>query len=347
MFRRFVALISLLGLTAGSPVFAATTPVASAAPAASAQAGNPADQIQATVTRVEKAWTEKGVEQMVFDAQGDDGKVYRVDTSQGYADGVRWDVNAGTRVVLEVDRNPDGTSTVFLADVVRTGGVAWIFLIFVLVALAVGLWRGAGALFGFGVTVAVLFLFVFPRIIGGGNPILYTLLGAVVMLGVNMHVAHGFTRSTLAAYLGTLAGLGAALAAAAAFVKLASLTGLATDDANYLFWRIGGKAYPSGILMAAILLGAAGVLDHVTSSASISSRTFSGKDRRGGPATVQVPFTAFTSRSGMLPTPIGPSRTGRCSRMAASVVDHTRGRSEGAHTMRAPSQPTTEAEHAS
>jgi uncharacterized membrane protein len=240
-------------------------PTPAGAPTSPGQVNAQTNTVQANVTQIEKTWKDSsGDSQMVFDATTDAGKSYHIDTSQGYQSGLRYNVKVGTRVILEIDTNPDGSTSVFLADVVRTGGVLWVFLIFVIVAIAVGLWRGLAALGGFAVTIAVLFGFVFPHILSGGNAIVYTLIGGVVMAGINMHLAHGFTRSTLAAYLGTLSGLVIALGASALFVHLASLTGLATDESTYLYWRVGNTAWPEGILMAGILLGTVGVLDDVT-----------------------------------------------------------------------------------
>ena len=242
----------------------AAIPAGAPTPTTGNQVNAQTNTVQATVTKIEKTWTNAGNKEMIFDATTDAGTAYKVDTSQGYQDGLRYNIKVGTRVILELDANADGTNSVFLADVVRTGGVLWVFLLFVIVAVGVGLWRGLAALAGFAITIAVLFGFVFPHILAGGNAIIFTLIGGIVMAGVNMHLAHGFTRSTLAAYLGTLSGLIIALGASALFVHLASLTGLASDESNYLYWRVGNAAWPQGILMAGILLGTIGVLDDVT-----------------------------------------------------------------------------------
>ncbi len=219
--------------------------------------------VQAVVTEVEKDWTVNGKRQMIFDAKTQDGATYRVDTTQGYVEGLRYDVKEGTRVLLEVNSGDDGTQA-YLADVVRTDGLLVIFLAFCLLTVAVGYWRGFAALIGLGLTLGVLFGFVFPRILAGDNPLLITAAGGVVILAVNMHLSHGFSRRTFVAFLSTLGGFFLALIASVAFVRLAHLSGLASEEANFLFWRFGSSTYPQGILLAAILLGALGVLDDIT-----------------------------------------------------------------------------------
>lgn len=254
MIRRFfaaVALSLLLPFSAFAQVDAGDIP-----PAGSSE------NIQAVVTEIEKDWLVGGKRQMIFSAKTVEGDVFRIDTTQGYVEGLRYDLKKGTRVLLEVNRSSDGT-TAYLADVVRTGGLLIIFLLFCALTVAIGYWRGLFALVGLGVTLGVLFGFVFPRILAGDNPLLITVAGGVAILAANMHLSHGFSKRTFVAFLSTLGGLIVALIASSAFVKLAHLSGLASEEANFLFWRFGSSAYPQGILLAAIVLGALGVLDDI------------------------------------------------------------------------------------
>ncbi len=219
--------------------------------------------VEARVITVERDWTVDEKRQMIFRAVDETGAEYRVDTTEGYVEGLRYDVKRGTRVILEVNEGPEGDVEAFLADVVRTRGLLGVFLIFCALVVAVGYWRGLFALAGLGLTLGILFAFVFPRILAGGNPLLTTAVGGVIILAVNMHLSHGFSRRTFVAFLSTFGGLLVALLASVVFVKFAFLSGLASEEANFLFWRFGSTAYPQGILLAAMLLGAIGVLDDI------------------------------------------------------------------------------------
>lgn len=255
MIRRFFAALVLafvLPMAAHAQVAAGDVPPADSS-----------SNVQAVVTHVQKDWTVDGKRQMIFDVKTRDGEVYQVDTTQGYVEGLRYDIKEGTQVLLEINKGEDGTQA-YLADVVRTDGLLLIFLLFCALTIAVGYWRGLFALVGLGLTLGVLFGFVFPRILAGGNPVLITAAGGVIILAVNMHLSHGFSRRTFVAFLSTLGGFFLALLASVLFVKLAHLSGLASEEANFLFWRFGSSTYPQGILLAAILLGALGVLDDIT-----------------------------------------------------------------------------------
>jgi len=82
---------------------------------------------------------------------------------------------------------------------------------------------------------------------------------------VSLYLAHGPGRKTTAAVVGTALALGLTAALAAAFVGVAALTGLASEDALNASFAVGGLSL-RGLLLAGIILGGLGVLDDVTVS---------------------------------------------------------------------------------
>ena len=119
------------------------------------------------------------------------------------------------------------------------------------------------SLVGLVVTVLILFGFLFPAILAGRDPVIFTVLASIVILAVNMHISHGVRKQTFLAFLGTVAGLILVIVFSKLFVEMASLSGLAGEEATLLFWETGGVQLPVGILTAGIILGAVGVLDDV------------------------------------------------------------------------------------
>ena len=223
-----------------------------------------ARELRAEVTSILSETRVEGIRQMVFEAKTDEGALYQIDTSQGYVEGLRYRIHRGSRVFLQVVPSEDGTSVAYLVDVDRSGSIFLIIAIFALAAVGVGFWRGFFALIGLGTTLAILFLFVFPQILAGADPVFVTVLGAVGMLAINMPLSHGFKKETLAALSATIAGLGLAVLFTYLFVWLANLSGVASEEASLLQAKSGLLAHPQGILLAAIILGAVGVLDDVT-----------------------------------------------------------------------------------
>ncbi len=220
------------------------------------------EQVKAEVIEIVSDEVVDGLRQMVFVAAFDDHEL-TIDTAEAFVEGLRYDLSVGDEVYLQVLYLDDIVTDAYLVDVVRTPVLLWITLLFVVLILAVGRLRGFLAIVGLAITFAVLFGGVLPAILAGYDPVLVTVLGAIVILAINMHTSHGPNRSTFFAYLSTVVGLGLAWMFSAAFVSASRLSGLASEESILLFFHSDQITMPSGILLAGMILGAVGVLDDI------------------------------------------------------------------------------------
>jgi len=211
---------------------------------------------------VEHSQLESGLAQVIFVAQTPYGEEFHVDTSSSHVTGIGYDLEEGDEVTLQIIESEDG-ATAYLDDIHREKGVGWAMLMFAVIAVAVGRWRGLLSLVGLLVTVSILFFWLFPTILSGQDPVMTTVLASIVILGINMHLSHGLKQQTFLAFLGTTAGLVLVVVFTKLFLLLGSLSGLASEEASLLFWETGGAQLPVGILAAGIILGAVGVLDDI------------------------------------------------------------------------------------
>lgn len=171
----------------------------------------------------------------------------------------------GDRVLL---RRVDGPEepTYLIVDRVRRAPLAVLGLVFVALVVAVGRWQGVWSLVGLAAGALVLIRFVIPAILSGWEPVVATLIGAVVILLTTLVLAHGVNWKTAAALAGTAFSLVAAIAIAALGVEFASLTGFADEEAVTLQILSDGTIQARGILLSGIIIGALGVLDDVTTT---------------------------------------------------------------------------------
>jgi uncharacterized membrane protein len=148
------------------------------------------------------------------------------------------------------------------ADSQRRGTLFWLALAFALVVVALGRLRGVLALAGLAASVIVLLQFVLPAILDGRSPVLVAVFGAAAIAYLALYLAHGFTRMTTVALLGTLAALALTALLSTVVVEAARFTGFATEESTLLtlFDRIDVR----GLLLAGIVLGAVGAIDDVT-----------------------------------------------------------------------------------
>lgn len=228
-----------------------------------AQEGIEVRQVDAVIVEMlHELDSESGVGNYIFNVETEYGEMFEVNTSDSYLAGVGFDLNEGDRVYLQVVDAAEGTQ-VYFEDINREMSLLWIAIIFSVIAVLVGRWRGVLSLVGLCLTILVLFGFLFPAILAGRDPVISTVLASIVILAVNMHISHGIKKQTFLAFLGTTAGLSLVIIFSVLFVKIASLSGLAGEEATLLFWESAGVQLPVGILTAGIILGAVGVLDDV------------------------------------------------------------------------------------
>jgi uncharacterized membrane protein len=150
-----------------------------------------------------------------------------------------------------------------LADVQRAVPLLALSGIFVVAILALGRLRGALAVVGAGVSLVVLVEFLVPALVAGRPPLLTAVVGASAVMVVVLLLAHGPNVRTATAMVGTAGALLLTMTLATAFVELAGLSGLTSEEAGYVQATF-GEVDLRGLLLAGIVIGALGILDDVT-----------------------------------------------------------------------------------
>lgn len=137
--------------------------------------------------------------------------------------------------------------------------------IFAAAVLLVGGLRGLRSLVALAVTVVVVAKVVLPLLLRGIDPILLSVGVAAAVTVVTLLITEGPGRVMLSASLGTFAALVATAVLAAVFTAAARFTALqGSEEIGFLIPLIGDRVDLGGILLAATVLGALGVLDDVT-----------------------------------------------------------------------------------
>jgi uncharacterized membrane protein len=171
-------------------------------------------------------------------------------------------LSVGSGVVLGHQPQVEGFEYVFL-DPDRRGPLLLLTGIFVAAVLVLGRWRGVASLLGLLATLLVLFRFVVPSILDGNDPLLVSLVGAVAIALFALYLSHGLNDRTTVALLGTLGGLGVAAILAVGFMGLATLTGLASEEALVVS-AVGANVDLRGLILGGMMIGALGAIDDMT-----------------------------------------------------------------------------------
>jgi uncharacterized membrane protein len=174
------------------------------------------------------------------------------------------ELHRGDKVVLGRTVDPtDGHVDYYFDDYQRRTPMLLLAILFAVLVVVVGRWRGVAALVGLLLTGFVLLRFIIPSILDGNSPVSVALVGSAAIIFVVIYVAHGFSPKTTTALLGTLASLALTAGFATLFVAATHLTGLSSDETTSLQSTLGSVPL-QGLILAGIIIGSLGVLNDVT-----------------------------------------------------------------------------------
>ena len=175
------------------------------------------------------------------------------------------DYKPGDEVVVTISASPDaGTPFISVSDRWRLPVLGWLVALFAVAVIAVGGWHGVRALVALGLTIAVIFKVLLPLLVAGYPPVTLAVITASGVTILTILLTEGLKRSSLAAILGTTGALAITGLLAAAATAALGFTYIAGSDLAFFTLPNGSGLDLRGILLAAMILGAVGVLDDVT-----------------------------------------------------------------------------------
>ncbi len=174
----------------------------------------------------------------------------------------------GDNLLINKSFDFEGNEIFLIADVIRRKALLWLFIAFVILAAAVGKWRGVTSLIGLAVSFLIIFKFILPQIYLGKDPVLIVILASFIILPINFYLSHGLNKKTNIALISTFIALLITGLLAKFAVELTHLTGYASEEAGFLQVAKHGFFNIKGILLAGIIIGTLGILDDVTVSQS-------------------------------------------------------------------------------
>lgn len=172
----------------------------------------------------------------------------------------------GDEVVVTSFTGPAGGFSV-ISEPWRLPLLGIVAAIFAATVIIVGGLRGARSLIALGLTLAVIVKIVVPLLLRGLVPILLAVAGGVAVTVATLLLTEGATRVTTSAAIGTFAALALTAVLAGLFTEVAAFTALqGSEEIAFLIPLVGERIDLDGILLAATVFGALGVLDDVTAT---------------------------------------------------------------------------------
>lgn len=181
------------------------------------------------------------------------------------------DAKEGTRVIVRLDYEEDGTPYIIsFVNYDRGWVLGGLVLVFAALLVIIGGKKGLMALLGLVFTLICLWFLLIPLIMRGVPPIPAAIAIAALTATVSLLLLTGFTRKTLCAALGCVGGVAAAGLFAAVTGIITPLGGFNMSEAEELIIRAADHGMTiSGLLVAGILISSLGaVMDVAMSIAS-------------------------------------------------------------------------------
>jgi uncharacterized membrane protein len=154
----------------------------------------------------------------------------------------------------------------YMEDIYRLPVLGFIAAIFIALVIIFGGSRGATSIVGLAFSVLVLGGYLIPQIIGGADPLRASCIAAAIIAVISLYIAHGFSKRTSIALLGTIITLCISLVMAVGIAMIARFSGIGTEEVWFL--QLGGfnEINLKGLLLGGIIISVLGVLDDITTS---------------------------------------------------------------------------------
>ena len=161
-------------------------------------------------------------------------------------------------VIVPADAAPD--AVLVARDHWRLGWAFALFAAFSLLLVAFGGWTGAKALFSFAFSCLAVWKLLIPLALSGWHASSVAFLTVAVLTGVIMYLVAGWTRKSLAAFLGSMLGVIASLGLAHFFGRVMNVNGATMPFAQTLLYS--GYAFLDlqDVFFGAIVLASSGAV---------------------------------------------------------------------------------------
>lgn len=170
----------------------------------------------------------------------------------------------GDRVKLvENPTGPDGEVFYTFYDFPRGAQMIVLAILFVLIVIAVGRWRGGLALVGVGAAILLLVTFILPAILAGKPPVLVATAGAIGIMLVVLYLAHGVSHRTTAALFGSIFGIAFTAVVGFTVTRWLRFTGVGSVEDSALLTAVPGLQM-NDVLTATIVIAGLGILNDIT-----------------------------------------------------------------------------------
>lgn len=140
-----------------------------------------------------------------------------------------YELDVGDKVLVQLSEDSEGNVTATVQDVVRSGYIIGMFIVFLLSIVLVGGKKGIKAILGLLYTIVLIYLIMIKGIFKGDNAIISSIGTSMLVILGTFIIIGGFNKKITTAAIGTLGGVVSAGIMALIFNHLAKMSGACED----------------------------------------------------------------------------------------------------------------------
>ncbi len=169
----------------------------------------------------------------------------------------------GDVLIISHSKDEQGLDQFYVVDYVRESPMYILAFLFVGLVIIMGKMKGVKALISLAVSFAVIIWFILPQIVHGADPVIISVIGAIIITVLSLYITYGFKYFTHIGAISIGTSLIITVIFAAIFTEWTKLTGNVDEQATTIMQLLGTNFNLKGLLLASFIIGAIGVLDDV------------------------------------------------------------------------------------
>lgn len=169
----------------------------------------------------------------------------------------------GDILIIAHNIDEQGHDQFYVVDYVRESAIYILAFLFIGLVIVIGKWKGVKALISLAVSFVVIIWFILPQIIHGADPVMISVIGAIIITVLSLYITYGFKYFTHVGAVSIGLSLIITVIFTVVFTEWTKLTGNVDEQATLLTQMLGSNFNVKGLLLAAFIIGAIGVLDDV------------------------------------------------------------------------------------
>ncbi len=172
-------------------------------------------------------------------------------------------IPVGRKVIVSKQATQNGEEWVLVDASYRLPVLGFLVLLFFFLVVAVARLQGIFSIVGMLVSFVILIIFVLPQVLSGANPVLISIVAAMIIGAASMYLSHGINLKSHIAFGSIVITLITVGLLSSLVLRFAHMNGTGSEEAIFLLVDPANKVNLQGLLLAGIVLGTLGILDDI------------------------------------------------------------------------------------